>query len=124
MKGAGFTLVEALIAMALVGMVLVAMLPAFFTYFDSNTRNEERTGGVEAAQYVIETLRRVDPATLPTSGSTSPQVVPVGERSYEVVTHYCTDSSFCTANARHLLIEVRLGGVEIFSAETVYTQLE
>ena len=124
MKTDGFTLVEALLALALIGLVMVAMLPAFVTYFDSNTRNEERTGGIEAAQYVIETVRRVDPATLPTSGSSSPQVVPVGTRNYEVVTHYCVDASYCTANARHLVVEVRLGGQEIFTAETVYTQLE
>ena len=124
MKTDGFTLVETLIAMAIIGVVLVAMLPAFITYFDSNTRNELRTGGIEAAQFVVESLRRDDPSTLPSSGSSAIQVVTVGERDYETITHYCVQTSYCATNARHLIIEVRHGGQEIYSIETVYTALQ
>ncbi len=120
----GMTLVEVLIALAILALVMMAMLPSFLSYFDANTRNEQRTGAVEAAQHVVETLRRDDPATLPTSGSSSIQVVTVGSRDYEVVTHYCRNASFCTSASRHLVIEVRLGGSEIYSVESVFTQLQ
>ncbi len=119
----GMTLVEVLIALAILALVMMAMLPSFISYFDANTRNEQRTGAVEAAQQVVETLRRDDPAALPTSGSSAVQAVTIGSRQYEVVTHYCRESSFCTATSRHLVIEVRLGGTEIYSVSSVFTQL-
>jgi prepilin-type N-terminal cleavage/methylation domain-containing protein len=119
----GFTLTEALIALSILGVALAGVLPTFLTYSDTNTMNEERSGAVAAAQLVAEGLRQVDPAGLPTTGTSPVQVVRVGDRDYEVTQRYCVRSEFCGADSRHLTIEVRYGGRTVYSVETVYTRL-
>lgn len=123
MSERGFTLVEVLIALAITGVVLLFLLPTFFTYMDANTRNEVRTGGIAAAQQVVETVRRMDPETLPNTGNSGIQVVQVGDRNFEAITRYCATPSYCTPSSRHLTIEVSHGGELIYTVETVYTQL-
>ena len=123
MSERGFSLVEVLLAVALVGTVILGVLPAFVVCKDTNTRNELRSGAAAAAQTVMEAHRRVDPATLPTSGSTSPQVITVGDRDFEVVTHYCVENAWCDHQSRHLVVEVGFGTDTILSIESVYTKL-
>jgi len=123
MKSAGFTLTEALIALAILGVALASILPTFLTYQDSNTRSEERSGAVAAAQESMESMRQVDPGLLPTSGSSPVEIIKVGEREFEVVARFCTRNEFCGTDSRHVLLEVFHGGHTIYSLETVYTRL-
>ena len=60
---------------------------------------------------------------MPNSGSSGIQVVQVGDRNFEAITHYCATPGFCTATSRHLIIEVSHGGEIVYSVETVFTQL-
>jgi len=119
----GFTLVESLVALSILGIALAAMMPGFLTQTDVNTLNEERWGAVEAAQQVMEELRQVNPGSLPTSGSAATQVVTVGNRDYEVVVSYCRRNEYCGSDSRHLAAEVQFGGRVIYTVETVYTRL-
>ena len=120
----GFSLTEALVAVAILAMVAVGVLPAFMTHMDANSRNELRSGAISAAQERLEALRLVDPSGLPTSGSTDPQLVTVDGREFEVVTHYCERTEYCQSDAsRALRVEVRFDGRTIYDVETVYTQL-
>ncbi len=48
MNSRGFTLLEVITSIALLGMMLVAIVPSLFTYLDTNTGNETRTGAVAA----------------------------------------------------------------------------
>lgn len=123
MNAKGFTLLEALVATALLAILLTGVLPLFFVLLQSNTRNEERSGAVAAAQEVMEQLRQQDPATMPAEGAESPAVVNVGDRAFEVRNWYCLASQFCSDDSRHVLIEVNFGGRTVFSTESVYTQL-
>ena len=123
MNGKGFTLLEVLVAMGLLGMLLAGIVPVFFSMMAVNTRNEERSGAVAAAQQVLEELRRQDPALLPDSGTSGPQVIPVDDRAFEVTSWYCLAPEYCDDNSRHVLIEVKYGGRTFFSAESVLTQL-
>jgi len=122
-RQAGFTLLESLVAVAILGIVLSAILPTFLTYLDANTMSEERTGALAAAQETMEQLRQLDPATLPNTGSSPLQVVSVGQRDFEVMTHFCTANQFCGDDRRHLLIEVSYGGRTVYSVESVFTTL-
>jgi prepilin-type N-terminal cleavage/methylation domain-containing protein len=119
----GFSLLESLVAIAILGILLAAIMPTFFTYLDANTRSEERTGALAAAQETIEQLRQVDPTMMPSTGSSPMQVISVGERDFEVVTHFCTANQFCSADSRHLLIEVGYGGRTVYSVESIFTAL-
>lgn len=122
-KEAGFTLIESLVALAILGVLLAAILPTFFTYLDANTMSEERTGALAAAQETMELLRQTDPTTMPNAGSSPLQVVSVGDRDFEVLTHFCTANQFCGDDSRHLLIEVSYGGRTVYSVESVFTAL-
>lgn len=123
MNARGFTLLEALVAMGLLAIMLVGVVPVFFNLLAVNTRNEQRSGAVAAAQQVLEELRERDPATLPETGTVGPQVIPVDTRAYEVTSWYCLAPEYCGDSSRHVLIEVNYGGRTFFSAESVLTQL-
>jgi prepilin-type N-terminal cleavage/methylation domain-containing protein len=119
----GFTLLEGLLALALLSIALAGILPAFFGYLDVSTRNEIRTGAVAAAQLQMEALRVMDPATMPDSGSTGPAFVGIEDREYELTSRYCIRSEFCSTNSRHVLIEVGFGGNVVYQTESVFTKL-
>lgn len=123
MRSAGFTLLECLVAMALLGIALAGLLPSFQSFMDANSFSEERSNAVAAAQSVMEALRQVDPSTLPNSGTSAVLAVAVGNHEYEVVTTYCGDVSFCSSAARHILLEVSFAGKTIYTVESVFTRL-
>lgn len=121
--GGGFTLTEAVLAIAIVGIVLAAMLPAFLTYSDTNTLSEERSGAVAAAQQTMESWRQLDPTTLVTTGAAPVGIVEVGNREYEVISRFCTEPTYCDSDTRHILVEVRYGGRVVYTVESVFTRL-
>jgi general secretion pathway protein I len=127
----GFTLVEALVAMALLGIAAAAILPAFMVQYDANSRAEIRGGAITAAQQVLEDLRLQDPHTMPDplgSGDPpdQPRQVAVGDQTYDVVARYCERAEFCPPAApgsRHITVEVSFQGRIVYVVETIYTQL-
>lgn len=121
--GSGFSLVEALVALALVAVVLTGILPAFLGQQQANRRNDLRTGAIAAAQQVMEELRVVDPVAMPESGTAAPQLVTIGSNEYAVAATYCANADFCDTGSRHVLLEVTHDGERLYTVETVYTQL-
>lgn len=119
----GFSLIEGLVALAILGIVLTGLTSTFLTYLDANSRLEHRTAAMAVAQRTVETLRRREPAELPMDGSSSVSVIPIDGREYEVVTWFCRDDTFCTDDTRHLEVEVSYGGRTIYTVETVFTTL-
>jgi type II secretion system protein I len=125
-RTAGFTLVEALVSLVVLGIVAVAVMPAVVAQVDANTRNEIRTIAVGLVQERLEALRLGDPAALPTSGPGDMQAVDVGPRRFQVRTYYCRDASYCppaSPTSRHLTVEIWFRGERVYDVETVYTQL-
>lgn len=119
----GFSLLECLVALAILGMILAGVVPAFFHYMDVNTRNELRTGAIAAAQEQMELTRGVDPQSMPSSGSAGPVFIDVGGREFEVLTTYCANAGYCGTDTRHVVVEVSFGGNTLYRTETVYTRL-
>ena len=119
----GFGLVESLVALVLMGIVLTGLLPSLMVFLRANTLNDTRSGALAAAQQVVERLRRQDPALLPLSGASAPQLVAVGGREFEVITRYCSRPEHCNPDSRQLLVEVTFGGRQVLSVETVQTAL-
>lgn len=120
----GFTIVECLIAMSILGIVMAGLLPGFIDFMDANSISESRSDAVAAAQFTLESLRREDPSGWPTSGSSAPDVIAINNREFEVVRSFCRSNEYCGAASRHVVIEVSFGGEVLYSVETVYTRLQ
>ncbi len=123
MNSRGFSLVESLVAMAILAILAAGVLPSMLTQIDSNARSELRIAAISAAQQTFEELRLQDVETFPQSGSAAPRQIRVGDRELEVVVRYCANESFCSATSRHFTVDVFQEGRKIYDAETVYTQL-
>ena len=119
----GWTLIEAVVALFVLGIVLMGMVPGFLVYMDSNSRNELRSGAIQASRATLESLRLAEPSTLPASGSTQPQTVVVNDLQYSVVTHFCQIPQLCDSQTRLLTVEVSFEGNVVYDAETVFTEL-
>jgi type II secretory pathway pseudopilin PulG len=116
-------MIEALVSLAILGIALAGIVPGFFLYTRTNALSEVRSGSVAAAQRVFEALRAEDPSDLPTSGSSAAQIIPVGKYEFQVVTRYCVITPYCGPGNRHVVIDVSYGGRQVFSVESVLTQL-
>jgi prepilin-type N-terminal cleavage/methylation domain-containing protein len=119
----GFTLIESLLAIAILGIALVGMLPSMLTFADSNLRAEERSEAVAIAQEVMEALRQQPTETLLDTGDATVEIFLMGEREYEVEQHFCSIESYCSDNSRHVVVEVTYGGETVYELETVFTAL-
>ena len=124
MNEKGFSLVEAVCALGLLAIVLLGIVPTIQVLMQANTISEQRSNAVAAAQQVMESLRQQSPSSLPSSGSSSVQIVSVGTRDYEVVAHYCTRSEYCNDDMRQIKLEVGYAGQNVYIVETVYTRLQ
>ena len=124
MSQRGFSLVEALIAVAIIGIAISAIAPAFFVQMDANTRNEERTEAAAAAALVMERLRYEDPSKMPDSGASDPRKITVGKRVYEAVVTFCAIPEYCGPGSRHVRTEVSLDDNVLYTIETVYSSMQ
>ena len=110
-------------ALAIMGIAAGVMLSAFATHMDSNTRSEQRSGAIIAAEIKLEALRLEDVTAMPSSGISSPETVSVAGRNYQVWTRYCVTVSYCDDESRHLTVEVYFDGQRMYDVETVYTKV-
>lgn len=124
MSEKGFSLVESLCALAILAIALIGVIPTFYVLVNVNTLSEQRSNAVAAAQQVMEGLRQASPSSLPSSGSSAVQQISVGHHDYEVTARYCTNPTFCSADMRHIILEVSFGGRNVYIVETVYTRLQ
>ena len=113
-----------MISLMVFAVVMAGMGPAFIAQIRHNTRSEILTEAMGAAQIRLDQLRLATPSTLPASGSSAALNVAVGSRTYQVVSSFCENATFCTTvNNRHITVRVNYKNEQIFETETVYTQL-
>lgn len=122
-KEQGFSLIEVLIALVVLGVVTAGVTPAFLHHLKTITTNEIRTGAIQAAQLVLDELRVENPQNMPSSGSDAAENIQIGSRTYSSVTRYCDDNSLCTIDTRQIFVTVSFQNKEIYEVETVYTRL-
>lgn len=116
----GFSLLEAVVAVAIFGIALAAIVPAFIYYAQTNLASQRKTEAVVVAQRVVDGLRQTDFALWPASGTVS--AADAGGSNFQVALTYCTGSlTLCNDGARHLRVEVSQGGKVYYRVETVYT---
>jgi prepilin-type N-terminal cleavage/methylation domain-containing protein len=118
----GFSMMEVLVSLALVGIVSATVSPIFISQSQLNTTSELKMLAIDATDKQIDSLRLVDPATLPSSGSASTGVT-VGGKTFSVQASYCVNASWCSAVTRHLKFTTSYRGTTYYVTETVFTQL-
>lgn len=123
MKASGFSLIEALVALVILGITLAAIVPGFIGYLNVNNNQEVRSQAVIAAQQVLEGLRVQDPTNMPASGSSSVQTISAGGRTFTYVVTYRQDPASCVTSCRFVRVEISYQGGVVYAAETAYTQL-
>lgn len=122
MRREGLTLLEVLVALAVLTIGLVAVVPSFTGFLHVNTGSEVMTDAANVAQTLFEGYRLEDPTTMPTSGTTTSTVTYQG-RTFQVATTYCVQSTYCGSGSRDIQVAVSYENNEVFRAETVYTQV-
>lgn len=119
-REAGFSLLEAVVAVAVFGVVLAAVIPAFIYYAQTNLNSQRRTEAVVAAQQIVDGLRQTDFSLWPASGTVTS--LAGGNTDYQATLTYCTGTlNLCNDGARHLRVEVSKGAKVYYRVETVYT---
>lgn len=120
----GFSLIEAIVAILILGVALSAIIPSFIFQAETTRQNELRTGAVAAAQQTLDALRQQDFSDWPNSGDEV--LVATGLRDYTVTITYCEGdvNTFCGDGSRQARAVVSYQGEEFYSVETVYTTFE
>lgn len=121
----GFSLLELLVAIAILTLVVVSANQSLSTHVQSNHAAKIRGEAAQAAQSVIDQLRFNDVDTMPTTGSDAARTVSMdGTRNYDVIVSYCVDNDYCTSNdVRHISLVVTFQGGTVYSTETIFTDL-
>lgn len=121
-QAAGLTLIEAVIAIAILAILMAGLVPGFVSFSQTNTRMELRSGAVAVAQQVMDGLRVTG---VPVGVTT--RTVDSGVRTYNVNIFVCSEGSancFTSNDARHIRLEVSFDGVTHYQVETVYTSFD
>lgn len=118
---AGLSLIEALVAMAVLTILIIAVLPSFTNNARVNNSSELRTGAVAAAQQTLDQLRG-QWGSWPAS-----MTIDSGIRTYDVTITVCAAGSpdcFTTTDANHVRLEVDYQGETYYEIETVFARFE
>ena len=123
-KEKGFTLLEVMITLSILGLVLATMVPVFIGHSQHQSLSEIRTGAALAAKEKLDDLRFLEFASIPTSGSSTPESISVGGKDYQVVATYCSNSTYCASSeTRHITVSASYSGVKVYEIQTIYSSL-
>ena len=125
MKNDGLSIIEAVMAIAILAIALASIVPAMTSYTSINSKQEVRTGAAIAAQQALDNLRQKKFDAWPESGST--QEIGADTNTYEVKMSYCakgTSDCHTTDTARHVRLEVGHNDKLVYEVQTVYTRFD
>lgn len=118
----GFTLLETLVALTVVGIVMSMSVTTLMNNLHSNLRAQVRYEAIQAAQAVLDDLRFTAVDELVGSPESD---VTVSERTYHVQVSYCRIASLCTSDdSRHITVEVFYKSELVYETETVFSKFE
>lgn len=120
----GFSLLEILVSVSIFSIAAIGMLPTFNSFMGRNSHSHVQASALQAAEQVLDSMRILDPATLPASGNNGGTNITIGNRSFVVTTYFCEQSSLCNSTlTRHLRVQVSYQNEVIFNVQTVFTSL-
>ncbi|MBZ9713860.1 type II secretion system protein [Deinococcus multiflagellatus] len=126
---AGFTVIELLIALVILGVALSTVISAMLANTSLNTRVERQANAVRVGEQVMESYRqRTDYAALQKNDLT--QTVVMNGQTYTAYTDFCPDdlpavtkaNLPCNSTSVYIRVEVKYGNTVLHRAETYFTQ--
>ena len=141
MNKAGFSIIEMLVALVILGVALTSVLPVFINYANTNRRTAIRAEAVSAAERVMDGLRQRSfnqwgdfERTMERDGvqvaTGDPNDPTDNGRTYQVAMEWCnqptTGLSLCDANGqqRHVRVNICLDARLQYSVTTVFTSVQ
>ncbi len=122
MRPQGLSIVEVIVAMAILAIVMAGVLPGFIGNLQVNSRTELRGTAISIAQEELERLRQEDLLN-PTPAFPRQRNVSVDGRTFLVVSRLCVNTAYCSGASRHVQVQVSYQGSQVYAAETIYTRL-
>jgi type II secretory pathway pseudopilin PulG len=150
----GFTLVEALVGLIMFEAALAGLFPLIMVSRRVALQSDSRTGAIAVAQQVMDSLRQIDVACIPSSGtdvtklpdrscpttpaSTGDSIasLPYKGKTYSATITYCQTSTYCDTSTRQIRVRVFQDGntadvparsadaTPIYQLETIYARLQ
>ena len=123
----GFGILEAVLAVALLGITLAGIVPVFVNYANANKNAEVRTGAVIVAERLLDELRQRPFGTWSDfKGYVATHKMETGLRAYDAAIRWDTpDLPLGNGSTiRHVRVEVKFNGQSYYAVETVFTQFE
>ncbi len=116
----GFTLVETLMAITLLGIILAAVVPALLSNTALNRDSDYRTKGYQAVKRVIDEYRTVDLSDSSISVDNT-RDINISGTSFKVSTDFCSVPAYCVSNAKQFVVTAKIGQKVYATVETVFT---
>lgn len=132
MNKRGLSIIEAIVALAVIGIILAILIPSFIGSLRITNRTELRGVAIGLAQQRLEELRSQLPSPLPTTPTSNSSDVTVQGRTFAIQTTFCpTDVPLttpptppCTAQRVLVRVQVSYQGSVLYAADTVYTDFD
>lgn len=116
----GFTLVETLVSITLLGIILAAVVPALLSNTALNRDSDYRTKGYQAVKRVIDEYRTVDLSD-PLISVDNIKDITISGTPFKVSTDFCSIPSYCVSNAKQFVVTAKIGQKIYATIETVFT---
>lgn len=120
---AGFSLIEAVVAIAILGILMSSVVPALTSTLGLNGKERVRREAVSVARAVIQDLGAKHPSALPMEGADVSTVARDG-RIFSVRVQYCLNRNYCQQDtSRHVTVEVKENETTRYRVETVLAKI-
>lgn len=125
-RDSGFSLMEVLVAVAILSITTASLTSGFVNNSKMNTKSEIKTEAIQVAQMILDELRVNRMVSLGLTGMLTYDYE-MGDRSYQIDVELCAAPQYCppvtTPSTRHLTVNVSYEGNHIYEIQTVYTDL-
>lgn len=121
----GITIVEVLVALAILGIALTTLLSAMISNTRLNTQVDQRSEAIRISEDTLEAYRQAGNYGVLATSAPRTSTVTRRNQPYTVVATFCPSDKpvrmICSNTAVYIRVEVNSGSKMLHKAETYYT---